>query len=365
MGLSLKNAANQLARLHPATGARSKKLAALIAVSAVLTACTVGDVMRPSVDVGATAAIPSSAIIQPLPPQRVQVPAAPILAAPPANLDVPLQPDAPLLPPQQPEDGIVYLPPSAGLNVEPPAGDNDYPPLSPQDQQLAMVVPEAPPAGSDVEPTQDDPGMLAQLAALPGRMVPSFLKPGANDPESQCRRELKRLGVTYEDVAPVGNGRGSGSGGCGIANPVRITKLSGGTVIKPAAVLNCQMAVRFAEWVKKDVQPTARTRYWSGVAEIKNMSSYSCRTIGNKRGGRLSEHSYGNAIDIGGVTLKSGRKVAVKKPGFFALRESSLLNKIRSDACDRFTTVLGPGYNSDHADHFHLDLMARKHTSCN
>jgi hypothetical protein len=170
------------------------------------------------------------------------------------------------------------------------------------------------------------------------------------------------MGVRFEDIAAVGNG---GAGGCGIANPVRVSGLSGGIKVKPAAVLNCKMALAFAEWVKKDVQPAARLRYWSGVDTIHQMSSYSCRTIGNKAGGRLSEHSFGNAIDIGGVTLNSGKRVTVRKPGFFALRESSLLNKIRADACDRFTTVLGPGYNRDHADHFHLDLMSRKRTSCN
>ena len=64
------------------------------------------------------------------------------------------------------------------------------------------------------------------------------------------------------------------------------------------------------------------------------------------------------------LTLNNGKVLKVHKPGFFALRESSLLNKIRSDACDRFTTVLGPGYNADHADHFHLDLMSRRGRSC-
>ncbi len=37
-----------------------------------------------------------------------------------------------------------------------------------------------------------------------------------------------------------------------------------------------------------------------------------------------------------------------------------LLNTVRSDACSYFTTVLGPGYNPEHADHFHFDLMQRR-----
>jgi hypothetical protein len=32
---------------------------------------------------------------------------------------------------------------------------------------------------------------------------------------------------------------------------------------------------------------------------------------------------------------------------------------VRRGACDSFTTVLGPGYDANHRDHFHLDLMRR------
>jgi hypothetical protein len=393
----------------------------MLCAALLLAGCTAGDVLRPQVDVGATAAIPSApaklaigtvrqppAIIPadplglsyptvpggtfPLQSARPQA-ALPQFATPqfqapggvmlqsPAGQTFAPQAAAPEIPPHDGGSRIIYLP-SAGTQAASEQGSsepgfsqpgfsdagNDF--VGQSDPNLpgppATGVQQAALAPAmdlgDVEQHQDDPGMLAQLAALPGRMMPGFLKPGASGAEAACRRELKRLGVTFEDISPVGNG---GARGCGIANPVRISKLPGGTVVKPAAVLNCRMAVAFAEWVRKDVQPAARTRYLSGVAEIQNMSSYSCRTIGNRRGGRLSEHSFGNAIDVGGVTLKNGKVLKVRKPGFFALRESSLLNKIRADACDRFTTVLGPGYNRDHADHFHLDLMSRNRTSCN
>jgi hypothetical protein len=312
---------------------RLHRLVIAFASTALLSACTMGDVMRPDVDVGTTQALPAPMVLQPEILQSQTVQQSVIQSGAPVLLVTP--------------DGNVPAPPEVQQQYL---------------QQSAMIAPSnpAPNAGSnDYEPKQDEPGMLAQLVALPGRLVPDFLKPGSSDPETQCRRELKRMGVTFEDVSPVGNG-----GSCGISNPVRVSQLSGGVVIKPAAVLNCKMALAFAEWVKQDVQPAARLRYLSGVGEIKNMSSYSCRTIGNKRGGRLSEHSFGNAIDVGGLTLNNGKVLQVHKPGFFALRESSLLNKIRADACDRFTTVLGPGYNADHADHFHLDLMSRRGRSC-
>lgn len=333
------------------------------AVAALLSGCTADDVMRPSVDVGTTQAVPRPmpqiTYTQPMiglaQPQIVTPgPAAPALDLPTAS------PTAPAFEPVAPPQGnapVLMVTPD-GVVEAPSALAASAAAVPPPQIETPVPLPE-----DDYEVTREEPGVLARLAALPGALVPDFLKPGrSKGAEAQCRRDLKRLGVKFEDIAPVGNG---GAGGCGIANPVKVSGLAGGISVKPAAVLNCRMALAFAEWVKKDVQPAARARYWSGVDTIKQMSSYSCRTIGNKRGGRLSEHSFGNAIDIGGIVLNNGKQVMVRKPGFFALRESSLLNKIRSDACDRFTTVLGPGYDRAHADHFHLDLMSRKRTSCN
>ena len=40
--------------------------------------------------------------------------------------------------------------------------------------------------------------------------------------------------------------------------------------------------------------------------------------------------------------------------------ESRFQRRIREGACAYFTTVLGPGTDAAHADHFHLDLRQRK-----
>ena len=174
--------------------------------------------------------------------------------------------------------------------------------------------------------------------------------------ERNCRQQLKRLGVVYEDIPAVGNGKS-----CGIAHPVKLKGLSGGIKIKPAATLNCQITLAFAQWVKNDLAPSTRARYLSGISSIKQMSSYSCRRMNNNdRNPPMSEHATGNAIDIGAIKLDSGRTIDVHKPGFFAFREKSLLTNVRSDSCKYFNTVLGPGSNRQHADHFHFDLRDRK-----
>lgn len=173
--------------------------------------------------------------------------------------------------------------------------------------------------------------------------------------EIECRRELAGWGASFHDVAPINDG-----GGCGIAHPVSLSSVGGGIEISPAATVTCDMALTFTKWARNDLAPAARLRYMSGVGTIHQGSSYSCRTIGNQPGGTLSEHASGNALDVMAVTLKNGRYIDVHRPGLFSFRERSFLNTVRADACNYFTTVLGPGYNYDHRNHFHFDLMHRE-----
>lgn len=170
--------------------------------------------------------------------------------------------------------------------------------------------------------------------------------------ESQCRAQLRRIGVQFIDIPPIRD-----SAACGIAHPVKVSTLARGVALKPAATMNCQAALAAARWFQSDVGPAARTRFLTGISEVRQVSSYSCRRISGS--GRWSEHSKGNALDIGSFKLKNGRVVDVAKPGFFAMRERGFLHSVRAGACDDFTTVLGPGSDRDHADHFHFDLKHR------
>ncbi|OJF93513.1 MULTISPECIES: extensin family protein [Rhizobium/Agrobacterium group] len=173
--------------------------------------------------------------------------------------------------------------------------------------------------------------------------------------EISCRKRLKKLGVEFEDVARIAKSRS-----CGIDYPIELTGLSGGIDIKPSVKLNCQVTEAFAKWVKNELAPSARYRYLSGIKTIKPLGGYSCRTMNSKRGNPMSEHARGNAIDVGKFVLNSGKEIDVRKPGFFAFREKGLLKAVRSDSCKYFSTVLGPGSDASHKDHFHFDLRPRK-----
>ena len=173
--------------------------------------------------------------------------------------------------------------------------------------------------------------------------------------EKACRQRLQRLGVTFRDVPRVFRGRS-----CGIDWPIELSGLSGGIQIKPAAQVNCQISEAFARWVKNELVPSTRMRYLSGVSAIHQMSSYSCRTMNSQKGAAMSEHAKGNAIDVGKIVLKNGKAISIEKKGFFAFREKGLLKAVRGDSCKYFSTVLGPGSDRFHKDHFHFDLRARK-----
>ena len=92
------------------------------------------------------------------------------------------------------------------------------------------------------------------------------------------------------------------------------------------------------------------------------MGGYSCRRMNNSRQryNPMSEHAKGNAIDIGAIVLKNGHDINVRKKGLFSFREGALLKSVRTDSCKYFNTVLGPGSNAEHWNHFHFDLRPRK-----
>lgn len=214
-------------------------------------------------------------------------------------------------------------------------------------QEVAMIRPNNPAGPMGNGSMTDGPMSQRDDPWLRGAMPQS---------EISCRAELRRLGVEFEDRPRIAPG-----GSCGIDYPVKLSGLSGNIDVKPAVTLNCQTTLAFAKWVKNELAPSARMRYLTGVQRITPLGGYSCRRMNNssQRYNPMSEHAKGNAIDIGAITLKDGHDIDVRKKGFFSMREGALLKSVRSDSCKYFNTVLGPGSNAEHWNHFHFDLRSR------
>jgi hypothetical protein len=134
---------------------------------------------------------------------------------------------------------------------------------------------------------------------------------------------------------------------------------SGPVAVKPAATLACPLVSVLDRWLGETVQPAAQRWFRSRVVEIKQISAYSCRGMNGNPNAHISEHAFGNALDIAAFTLADGRRVTVKDGWRGLPEEQGFLRDIEAGACQQFTTVLAPGSNAYHYDHIHVDLMRR------
>ena len=133
----------------------------------------------------------------------------------------------------------------------------------------------------------------------------------------------------------------------------------GPVTMKPAATLACPIVSALDRWLANSVQPAAQRWFGSRVAEIKQISAYSCRGMNGNSRAHISEHAFGNALDIAAFTLADGRTVTVKNGWRGMPEEQGFLRDIQGAACQQFNTVLAPGSNAAHHDHIHVDLMRR------
>lgn len=305
---------------------RLERIPVMLALCActALSACGMGETPRPSADVG-------SSTVADYASQSPQIAADPLVVAEPTPSVVD---DAG----QSSETAQIADIPQAEQPAEP-----ETPSLARAEEEEAQTYQSSP----------DEYGFPASVPDPVARGQAAYALSGS---EAACRTQLKRLGVVFSEGEPINDG-----GVCRIDHPLKVSGFASGNIkLKPAATLNCQMTLAFARWVKSDLTPSTRLRYLSGINTIHQASSYSCRTMSNQRGRAMSEHSRGNALDISRITLNNGKAIKVQKPGLFSFRQRGLLNSVRSDACDYFTTVLGPGYDRFHGDHFHFDLMQRR-----
>jgi hypothetical protein len=145
--------------------------------------------------------------------------------------------------------------------------------------------------------------------------------------------------------------------------PLRATPGVTGSVIPiavtPAATLACPVVSALEQWIATAVQPAAQRWFGQPVAEIKQISAYSCRGMNGHRGARISEHAFGNALDISAFILADGRRVTVRDGWRGPPEEQGFLRDVQGAACAQFNTVLAPGSNVYHYDHIHVDLMRR------
>lgn len=202
---------------------------------------------------------------------------------------------------------------------------------------------------------------LAVLAALALSSCRVFdyeqREPWRAEAEEKCLAEKTVQPSAYIEPESSIEGRGV----CGMVHPFKVAAMDGGIVeLSPKATLACPIIGEVDRWIANSVQPAAITWFGEQVVEIKQISAYSCRGMNGQPGAHISEHAFGNALDVAAFKLQSGREIVIKKAwknGSY--EERGFLRDVAMDACERFATVLAPGSNAYHYDHIHLDLSRR------
>ena len=212
---------------------------------------------------------------------------------------------------------------------------------------MLIVTPRPRPATATVEPDAVKPPAKpekppTQLASLP---------PAGEDNPGSCSRSLASLGIDAHAMPAIHDGL------CGVSSPTAVASLDNGAVtLTEKAIVNCAVAGALASWMDKDVEPAAKRILGGGVTSLRIAASYDCRGRNNIPGAQLSEHAFGNAVDISAFKVAGLGWVEVGHTKSAA--EAEFLKAIRGEACGPFTTVLGPGVPY-HDEHFHLDLARR------
>ncbi|HEY6633691.1 MAG TPA: extensin family protein, partial [Rhizobiaceae bacterium] len=225
-------------------------------------------------------------------------------AAPPRKGNVPEA-----APASRPDTAV----PVPGEKPPPPIGetrarDDVHPSDEPLDHALAE------PPKPEFRPGQPAPEAVGPRAMEPAEPAPppdprSVLRadPSGKLPagEVACRKRLTELGVRFEEQKSVGE-----TAGCSMAYPLAVKSLGSGIDIEPEAEMNCAMAEAAARFAKDVVSPAAEKAYGQKLKSISHASAYVCRPRAGTQ--KLSEHAFGNALDIASFTLSGGAVVGVE-----------------------------------------------------
>ncbi len=196
-------------------------------------------------------------------------------------------------------------------------------------------------APAPAEATDDDKDKKPETAEAP-------------PPPSACFVHLQELAVVRA-LPPINK-----PGGCVADDVVQLDAVilpdKRQVAMEPPATFRCPMAQAISDWVRDEVAAAAAAKLGSPLRAIDNFASFDCRGRNNIRGAPLSEHGKANALDVRALKLVNGTVAQLTDPNV----SKELRDGMRTGACGRFRTVLGPGSDGFHEDHVHVDLAERK-----
>lgn len=232
---------------------------------------------------------------------------------------------------------------STGKEATPAEGDDagadESPAAKPGDEDTKPAGDEAKPEEKTEEkPEPDTPGVPEDTAEL-----------------AACYRELDTLGVAYERKPAVND-----PGACGIQYPVSVSRILPDVTLKPANLMRCKTALALARWTKTFVKPAATTLGKDvELTGLSQGSAYVCRLRNNADHGKISEHAFGNAVDVVTFEFSGHDPISIAPRDRTGKFDEGFQRAIVGTACLYFTTVLGPHADEAHQDNLHLDVIER------
>lgn len=232
-----------------------------------------------------------------------------------------------------------------------------------------MTMPPRRPADLPAPPRSEPPGPKpAPVKAQEPVATDTPGAPGDTRSDPVCLAALIAVHGSDVRTAKVDPGQNAA---CGVVEPVVVEALTLGAdserrriVVQPPVTLSCAMATSVVQWLETSVQPLAKGYFARDLTALRVGGGHECRRRNRATNGPLSEHSTGRALDIFAFVVGDGREegnVVVEKPD--GVRQRNFLTAIRQSACGAFMTSLGPGSDTAHANHLHVDTQARRAAS--
>ena len=224
---------------------------------------------------------------------------------------------------------------------------------------------------SHPEPPRPRPGRMRQTrrpipAAAAGAASPGLVRRrdrgGSAAPARQAARRASTSIMTPLD--PIGE-----PGGCGAPAPVSVSRVAG-VALTPPATLTCDMAAALHGWVSGTLQarrpgapedrgdrhphrhllclpPPQQFLIRQDVGAQHAPMRWTCPASPSRNGTRVSRWA-----------AATGARACSPRSASAGTAPSS--RRSAQGACTHFTTVLGPGSDPYHGDHFHVDVLRRK-----
>ena len=252
-------------------------------------------------------------------------------------------------------------PPAAGVSPEPTPGVA-APPVpekrpEPSSREKSPAPEKAPEAGGGAKRKEAPAGSENREQEQEPEPVPV---PGvAEDGEelAACYKALDSLGVAYAKKGTIND-----AGRCGIEAPVTVSGILPGVSLEPDGTMRCETALALAKWTKRVVVPSAEA-LGKGVrlTGLSQGSAYVCRHRDGDPERKISQHAFGNAVDIVTFRFDGHEPLSIAPRERTGRIDEGFQRAVIGGACLYFTTVLGPRADAFHQDNLHLDIDARSH----